>query len=84
MRQPTGLEQFTQKIASTLPRGYVSKVNEWIGNINYQPTIEQIMAKLEAFQEEVDKYKDADKQFTQEEKEARRKQVEEMKKSFLK
>ena len=42
------------------------------------------MAKIEAFQAEVDKYKEADKQFTQEEKEARLKQVQEMKKSFLK
>ena len=84
VRQPTGLEQFTQKIASTLPRGYVSKVNEWIGNITYQPTIEQIMAKLEAFQAEVDKYKEADRQFTPEEKEARLKQVKEMKNKFLK
>lgn len=84
VRQPTGLEYFTQKIASTLPRGYVTKVNEWIGSISYKPTIEQIMAKIEAFQAEVDKYKEADKQFTQEEKEARLKQVQEMKKSFLK
>ena len=83
MRQPTGLEQFTQKIASTLPRGYVSKVNEWIGNITYQPTIEQIMAKIEAFQAEVDKYREADRQFTPEEKEARLKQVKEMKNKFL-
>lgn len=79
VRQPTGLEYFQQKIAKTLPRSYSSKVNAWIAALTYDPTIEQIMTKIEEFSQEVNKYKEALREFTPEELAERKKAVEEMK-----
>lgn len=79
VRQPTGLEYFEQRIAKTLPASYSAKVKTWSADLAYPPTLEQIMARIDTFSQEVDKYKEALREFTPEEREARKKAVQDMK-----
>lgn len=78
-------EYFNRFILPNLSKSISPKIRSWISEATQNkvvPTIEQIQARIDYFQDEEDKFNLADRQFTPEEKEARLKQVKEMKNKF--
>lgn len=82
VRKANGPEYFEKFILPNIHRSIAWKVTSWIlQSVENKkvPTIEQIQANIDHFQEEEAKYSDAEKQFTPEQREARLKQIQEMK-----